>query len=109
MFDLIILFHKGLFESADGKDEESTSEETNYHYGVALWGVATQQPNIESIGRLMLAVSKRSIQTYFLMMSDNQVMPPEFIGNKVTGIFFDNKADYTTWFGNNAEYIHGIQ
>jgi endo-1,3(4)-beta-glucanase len=57
----------------------------------------------------MLAVNKRSIQTYFLMTSDNDVMPKVYIGNKVTGIFFENKADYTTWFGNNPEYIHGIQ
>jgi endo-1,3(4)-beta-glucanase len=57
----------------------------------------------------MLAIAKRSIQTYFLMNSDNEIMPKEIIANKVTGIFFDNKVDYTTWFGNNPEYIHGIQ
>ena len=28
---------------------------------------------------------------------------------KVTGIFFESKIDYTTWFGDNVEYIHGIQ
>ena len=28
---------------------------------------------------------------------------------KVTGIFFENKVDYTTWFGDNVEFIHGIQ
>ncbi|CAN0496697.1 unnamed protein product, partial [Scytosiphon promiscuus] len=27
----------------------------------------------------------------------------------VTGIFFESKIDYTTWFGDNVEYIHGIQ
>lgn len=98
-----------MFESADGKDQESTSEEINYHYGVALWGLATNVKTTESLGRLMLAVAKRSIQTYFLMSSDNKVMPKEFIANKVTGIFFENKADYATWFGANPEFIHGIQ
>jgi endo-1,3(4)-beta-glucanase len=57
----------------------------------------------------MLAVAKRTILTYFLMRSDNTVMPKQFIGNKVTGIFFENKADYATWFGANPEFIHGIQ
>lgn len=57
----------------------------------------------------MLAVAKRSIQTYFLMDSSNKIMPKEFINNKVTGIFFENKADYATWFGANPEFIHGIQ
>jgi len=61
------------------------------------------------LGKLMLAVATRSIQTYFLMDSDNIVHPPQFAANKVTGIFFENKAHYTTWFGPNAEYIHGIQ
>ncbi|CAF0872104.1 unnamed protein product [Rotaria sordida] len=100
---------QGLFESADGKDQESTSEEINFHYGLALWGLSTQSKTLESLGRLMLAIAKRTIQTYFLMDSDNKVMPKEFIANKVTGIFFENKADYATWFGPNPEFIHGIQ
>ncbi|CAF3503227.1 unnamed protein product [Rotaria socialis] len=100
---------QGLFESADGKDQESTSEEINYHYGLALWGLATKSSTLESLGRLMLTIAKRTIQTYFLMDSDNKIMPKEFIANKVTGIFFENKADYATWFGANPEFIHGIQ
>ncbi|CAF2646360.1 unnamed protein product [Rotaria sp. Silwood2] len=100
---------QGLFESADGKDQESTSEEINFHYGLALWGLATQSTTLESLGRLMLSIAKRTIQTYFLMDNDNKIMPKEFIANKVTGIFFENKADYATWFGANPEFIHGIQ
>ncbi|CAF3500167.1 unnamed protein product [Rotaria socialis] len=100
---------QGLFESADGKDQESTSEEINFHYGIALWGLATKSSTIEGLGRLMLGTAKRAIQTYFLMNNDNTVMPQQFIANKVTGIFFENKADYTTWFGTNPEFIHGIQ
>lgn len=76
---------------------------------MALWGLATQSPTLESLGRLMLASAKRAIQTYFLMDNDNKIMPKEFIANKVTGIFFENKADYATWFGANPEFIHGIQ
>ncbi|CAF0913646.1 unnamed protein product [Adineta steineri] len=100
---------QGLFESADGKDQESTSEEINFHYGLALWGLATNSATTQGLGRLMCAVAKRAIQTYFLMDSANTVMPKEFIANKVTGIFFENKADYATWFGANPEFIHGIQ
>ncbi|CAF3048969.1 unnamed protein product [Rotaria sp. Silwood2] len=55
----------------------------------------------------MLSIAKRTIQTYFLMDNDNKIMPKEFIANKVTGIFFENKADYATWFGANPEFIHG--
>ena len=34
---------------------------------------------------------------------------PRQILGQVTGIFFESKIDYTTWFGDNVEYIHGIQ
>lgn len=100
---------QGIFPSADGKDEESTSEEIHFHYGLKLWGLATENTRLRDLGSLMVAVASRSINTYFLMRDDNQIHPPEFIPNKVTGIFFENKSDYATWFGSNREYIHGIQ
>jgi endo-1,3(4)-beta-glucanase len=46
---------------------------------------------------------------YMLMSQDNTVQPSAFVPNYVTGILFMNKADYTTYFGTNVEYIHGIQ
>jgi len=99
----------GIFEMADGKDQESTSEEINFHYGMMLWGMAVGSSQLEDLGRLMTAVARRSIQTYFLMDSSNVAHPPQFIGNKVTGIFFENKCDYATWFSPRVECIHGIQ
>lgn len=55
-----------------------------------------------------MAVLARTLQNYFLMTSDNENQPEQFIGNKVTGILFENKADHTTYFGANIEYIQGI-
>jgi endo-1,3(4)-beta-glucanase len=46
---------------------------------------------------------------YMLMSPDNTVQPAPFVPNFVTGILFMNKADYTTYFGDVTEYIHGIQ
>jgi endo-1,3(4)-beta-glucanase len=100
---------QGLFESGDAKDQESTSEEINYHIGVKLWAHVTNNDNLFNLANLMLAVSTRSINTYFLMDSNNVAHPKQFIGNKVTGIFFENKAHYTTWFSPRVECIHGIQ
>lgn len=34
---------------------------------------------------------------------------PSFSANKVVGILWGTKADYTTWFGASAEFIHCIQ
>jgi len=41
---------------------------------------------MEARGNLQLAVHARSLQNYFLLDNANTVQPPNFIGNKVTGI-----------------------
>ncbi|KAL1970652.1 hypothetical protein VTN77DRAFT_4296 [Rasamsonia byssochlamydoides] len=99
---------KGLFESWDGKDEESTSEDVMFAYAVKMWGRTIGDKSMEARGNLMLGVLKRSLRNYFLMESTNKNQPPQFIANKVTGILFENKADHTTYFGTNLEYIQGI-
>src|ERR1700737_1504623 len=43
-----------------------------------------------------------------LMSPGNTVQPAPFVPNYVTEILFMNKADHTTYFGANIEYIHGI-
>ena len=99
---------KGLFESSDGKDQESTSEDTFATYALKMWGRIIRDSNMEARGNLQLAVQARSLRNYFLMTSDNQNQPPSFLPNKVTGILFENKIDHTTYFGSNVEYIEGI-
>ena len=98
----------GLFESGDGKDEESSSEDTMFAYGLKMWGHAVGDSSMEARGNLMLAVLSRALQNYFLMEADNVNQPATFIGNKAPGITFENKVDHTTYFGNNLEYIEGI-
>lgn len=100
---------KGLFESGDGKDEESTSEDAMYAYAVKMWGKTIGDKSMESRGNLMLAILSRALRNYFLMDSSNANQPANFIANKVTGILFENKADHVTYFGTNPEYVQGIQ
>ncbi|KAG0364332.1 hypothetical protein BGZ54_007621 [Gamsiella multidivaricata] len=100
---------QGIFASADGKDEESTSEDINLYYAIALWGKVANQPELEQMGQLMLTVARRSIQSYFLLEDDNVNHPKVFIGNKVTGILFENKVDHATYFSSRIECIQGIQ
>ncbi|XP_014558507.1 glycoside hydrolase family 81 protein [Bipolaris victoriae FI3] len=99
---------KGLFESGDGKDQESTSEDTFASYAVKMWGKTIGDSNMEARANLQLAIQARSLRNYFLMESDNKNQPPTFTKNKVTGILFENKIDHTTYFGANTEYIEGI-
>ena len=79
-------FAKGLFESADSKDEESSSEDAFFAYAMKMWGRVIGDTSMEARGNLMLAILKRSLNNYFLLSSDNVNQPANFIGNKVTGI-----------------------
>ena len=99
---------KGLFASADGKDQESTSEDAFFSYAMKMWGRVTGDGAMEARGNLMLAVQQRAFRNYFLLESDNVNQPANFIRNKNTGILFENKVDHTTYFGNNPEDIQGI-
>ncbi|CBN76107.1 Endo-1,3-beta-glucanase, family GH81 [Ectocarpus siliculosus] len=100
---------RGLLFAFDGKDQESTSEDVNFFYAMTMWAIATGNTALEGLGRLQTGVVKRSINEYFLLKDSNTNHPADFVKNKVTGIFFESKVDYTTWFGANVEYIHGIQ
>lgn len=99
---------KGLFDSADGKDEESSSEDALLAYAVKMWGKTSGDNAMEARGNLMLAVLRRSLHNYFLLESSNKNQPPAFLANKVTGILFENKIDHATYFGLNIEFIQGI-
>lgn len=87
---------KGLFESADGKDEESTSEDGFASYAIKMWGKVIGDANMEKRGNLMLAVQARTFNTYFYLGSGNTTQPASFLGHKVSGILFENKVDYTS-------------
>jgi endo-1,3(4)-beta-glucanase len=122
---------KGLFESYDGKDQESTSEDVLFAYAVKMWGNTVGDKSMEARGNLMLGLLKRSLSNYFLLEPTNTNQPSQFLGNKVTGIvsnpvvfgvplflcyspadgsveqLFENKVDHVTYFGTNLEYIQG--
>ena len=79
-------FAKGLFESADSKDEESTSEDVFFSYAIKMWGYVNRDRSMEARGNLMLSIQARTLTDYFLMQRNNVNQPSNFIGNKVTGI-----------------------
>ncbi|SMR50158.1 unnamed protein product [Zymoseptoria tritici ST99CH_3D1] len=98
----------GLFASADGKNQESSSEDTMASYALKMWGQIINDKAMEARGNLMLAIQKRSFAAYYLFEETNTVQPAEYIGNKVAGILFENKMDHTTYFGAAPELIEGI-
>uniref|UniRef100_A0AAV1U439 glucan endo-1,3-beta-D-glucosidase n=1 Tax=Peronospora matthiolae TaxID=2874970 RepID=A0AAV1U439_9STRA len=102
-------YSHGVTPFADGKDQESTSEDVNFAFGMYMYGKATKNAAMEAVGKLMTRVNAHAIKTYFLIEDAKQVHPANFRPNKVTGIFFDNKVDYATWFSVEKYCIHGIQ
>jgi len=100
---------RGLPPSDVGKDEESTSEELNLLYGMRLWAGLTNNTNLEGLAITMLSLDAMTIREFFLLMDGNPHHPPDFVKNHVTGIVFQGKVDYATWFSGRHECIHGIQ
>ncbi|KAK2030831.1 family 81 glycosyl hydrolase [Colletotrichum zoysiae] len=99
---------RGIIEAPDGKDQESTAEDAFSTYAIKMWGRVNGDANTEARANLQLAIAARSLRSYFLMASDNDVQPPAFVGNRVAGILWDRKANHTTYFGDQIAYIQGI-
>ncbi|ODA82389.1 hypothetical protein RJ55_00896 [Drechmeria coniospora] len=98
----------GLYAAADGKDQESSSEDMMHAYALKMWGQVSGNTDLEARGNLQLAILSRSLQNYYLYKKSNTVQPKQFIGNKVAGILFENKIDHTTYFDPRIEAIQGI-
>ncbi|CAK9066692.1 unnamed protein product [Durusdinium trenchii] len=100
---------RGLAPNPEGKDEESTSEEMNLHYGIHLWGKETGRRSMQQLGATMLAMATATVQEFFLMAEGNPHHPADYARNRAPGMLLQNKAHYATYFGKHFEYIHGIQ
>ena len=98
----------GLFQQANGKNQESSSESVNAYYAVTLYAEATGQKELRDFAQVMLTMEIQSVQTYW-HVSDTRVYDKLFgfslgmVGN-VGG--FD--VTTSTWFGRNEEYVYGI-
>lgn len=99
----------GLFPFGDSKNQESTSESVNAYYAIHLLGESLQDSKLSMWGRLLLATELRSVKKYWHIKKNSDIYEPVFADNKIVGVLWSSKVDYTTFFGNNTEYIHGIQ
>jgi endoglucanase Acf2 len=107
-FDMHSWSH-GVTPSADGKDEESTSEDMNAYFGLQMWAKANGAKNLRHTAEMQLALLAHSARNLFLISDDNKVHPKDYFKNRVTGIFFESKVHYGTFFGASSIFIHGIQ
>ncbi|PWA00272.1 hypothetical protein BB558_003690 [Smittium angustum] len=98
----------GLFVFGLNRNQESTSEAVNAYYGGYLYALVSGDITKANIMNLLLTSEILSAQTYW-QPSPGGVYPNVFANNYIVGILWETSAQYTTWFGNNAEYIYGIQ
>jgi endo-1,3(4)-beta-glucanase len=101
-------FASGVYLLDGGKSQESVSEAINAYYGVYLLGQALAIPQVEHMGRVLMALESRAAQTYWQMPTDATIYEPLYAQNKMTGQIAATKVSYTTWFGPQIEHIHLI-
>jgi endo-1,3(4)-beta-glucanase len=99
----------GVFEFADSRNQESSSEAINAWYGLALWGLATNDTRVYDLGRLLLATELRSVHAYWQVTAAHDLYGAPFSAHRVVGVLWATKVDYATFFGTNPEFIHAIQ
>lgn len=106
---------KGLFMAWDGKSQESSSEAVNAYYGLFLLGLALQEAGHEpegitaDWGRVLLAMELRGAHYYWQVHSDNgDIYDQYFAANKMVGQLGGTDAFCQTWFGDELQFIHGI-
>ncbi|KAM9925550.1 hypothetical protein OXX59_003801 [Metschnikowia pulcherrima] len=100
---------QGLSAVQDGKELASASEDVHFSYAMKMWGKVIKDTAMEARGDLMLSIQTESFNSYFFYKDGNKVVPQRVVNNKIAGIVFENKIDYTTWFGNTPEEKHGVQ
>lgn len=104
-------FAHGIFPSGDGKNEESSSEDYHSIYALKLYGQIINNQELEMAANLMLGIERTALNYYMMYTSDKNLLPQRFTANKVSGILFENKIDFATFFGRGTvgdEFVHGI-
>jgi endoglucanase Acf2 len=89
-----------------GNNQEASSESMNFATASILWGEITGQDDIRDLGIFLYTNENEAIDQYWFDV-DEEVFPAGFPRNVVGRVWSDG-ADYTTWFGDEPEFIHGI-
>ena len=118
-------FASGLFQFADGKSQESSSEAINCYYGAYLWSTVRWAGNnldgaeIVDYARLLLATEMTGAKTYWHMTPSPTKAAPRttlvpvpynsiFRQNYMVGNLGMTDVTSTTWFGTEVVYVHLI-
>jgi endo-1,3(4)-beta-glucanase len=94
----------GLFSGE--RNQESSSEAIQADWAIYLWGEVTQQTDIQNHGQAMVLLESYATHVYYPSL--NSLYSPPYGDRTITGVLFDTWTWYSTFFGSNSEYIHGI-
>lgn len=74
----------GLFQQANGKGQESSSEAANAYYACYLYALSTANKDLQWFSHAMLALEVQAAQLYWHMPSDDIYDPP-FTASRMVG------------------------
>ena len=97
----------GLFQQANGKGQESSSEASNAYYAVYLYALATANLDLSRFAHLLLSMEIQATQFYWHMPND-EIYDAVFSINRMVGNIGALDVTASTWFGSELEYVHGI-
>lgn len=100
-------FADGYGAAGDGNNQESTSEAMNSWFAVYLYGLATGNKLYRDLGIWGYVTEWSSLRDYWMDVDDD-IQPSDWPFLNYT-IVWGGKADHTTFFGTEPEYIYGIQ
>jgi len=98
----------GITPDANGRNQESSSEAVNAWYGMYLYGQATKNPQLKTLGNALLLMEAHSTNYYWHVKASNGIYPPEYEHN-IVGIVHEMLVEFQTFFGLRGFFVHGIQ
>jgi endo-1,3(4)-beta-glucanase len=96
----------GFAPFADGNNQESSSEAVAAWEAVVRWGLVRNNQQLVTYGATHYALEAATARRYWLGEGRT---PPAGYGHTGTGIVWDAKQDYATFFDPRPESVQGIQ
>lgn len=97
----------GLFQQSNGKSQESSSEAVNAYYSVFLYSLVNSNPELTRFSQTLLAMEIQAALTYWHMPNDD-IYDSIFAATRMVGNLGGLDVTASTWFGNEVEFVHGI-
>jgi endo-1,3(4)-beta-glucanase len=97
----------GIFQQGNGKGQESSSEAINAYYGSYLFACAVGNSELQRLSQLLMTMEIQATQTYWHMKNDD-LYDSVFASMKMVGNIGALDVTASTWFGNDVEFVHGI-